>query len=143
MLYYLRKGIRLSQPSIADVQAGWTLLGREMCRECQKANHHFRCAAAPVQFHWLIKHSIFVSANSPVRLWITKGTARSAALAEFTIHLYVDNAEVDTGTLSIDAMGKCSFDGETWVSVRDICQHLVTTLCNPCARPTLTLSLLR
>jgi hypothetical protein len=61
--------------STIDLQARWTLLGREMSRGCDYMNHHFRCVAGEVKFMWLLKHTMFASVNDFPRLTIHNGTA--------------------------------------------------------------------
>jgi hypothetical protein len=132
----------LSTNSTMDAQAAWMLLGREMFRGCEYMNHHFRSAAGPVRFVWM-KHIMFASVNDFPRLAISKGTAvpQKTSLAGFAIGLYGDeNILLESHVLTVDQDMTCSLsDVEKRVSVQEMCQRLLNTLCTPSVNPTLML----
>lgn len=129
----LRQRESMSRTSITDPEACWKLLGREMARECNRMNHHFRCRAGEARFTWLIRHTMFASTNDFPRLVITKGAAKlgETGLACFATHFYADeNAPPEHYILTIDEHMACSLaETEQRVSVREICQRFFEIFC--------------
>jgi hypothetical protein len=123
----------MSTTSNIDPEACWKLLGREMIRECNRMNNHFRCSAGQAHVIWLAKHTIVASTSEFPRLVIMKGAVKPAAtgLASFATHFYPDkNTPPEQYILTIDGDMACSLsDTERRVPVREMCGRFFDVLC--------------
>lgn len=124
------------------LESSWMLLGREMLRESEHMNHHFRCVAGQVSFTWM-KHLMQVLVSDSGRLTITRGTAekQETGFAAFRVRFYrTDSSLLESRVLTIDSNKMCRLTkGEKQVPVRKLCGRLLDILCTPSANPTLTL----
>lgn len=131
MYYEVKKG--MSSTSNIDLEACWKALGREMFRECNRMNHHFRCRAGEARFMWLIKHTMIASTNEFPRLVIMKGAPKptETVIVCFAVHFYADEASPpEDYVLTIDEHMACSLSKtEERVSVRDMCHRFFDVLC--------------
>jgi hypothetical protein len=123
----------MSSTSNIDLEACWKALGREMFRECNRMNHHFRCRAGEARFAWLTKHTMVASTNEFPRLVIRKGASKATetAMVCFATHFYADEASPpEEYVLTIDQHLACSLSKtEEKVSVRDMCRRFFDVLC--------------
>ena len=116
-------------------------LAGEMLRRCDSMNHHFRCAAGEVSF-MRMKHLILVTVDD-LRLTLHKGNAEGPKIDSvgFGIRLHrLDerNTLLESYTLTIDQNLMCSLtDAEERVSISEMCERFLKTLCNPCGNPRL------
>jgi hypothetical protein len=123
----------MSRTSNIDLEACWKALGREMFRECNRMNHHFRCPAGEARFTWLTKHTMVASTNEFPRLVITKGASMpaEAAMVCFATNFYADETSPpEEYVLTIDKHMACNL-GKTGekVSVREMCRRFFDVLC--------------